>query len=748
MKTKTILLLAALTVCATTAANAQNIIPAPMHIETLGGKLDLANQLAITTQTNADNTSELEELVEYIENSPLKAARAKKKASKGFLKMEIDTAETLGNEGYNLQISQKGINIKAKTAAGLFYAFQTILQLAEENNYEHINAVNIKDMPRFKYRGMHLDESRHFSSKEFVKKQLDAMARYKMNRFHWHLTDGAGWRIEIKKYPRLTNFAAWRPYQTWKEWWTGGRLYCNENDTMACGGYYTQDDVKEIIEYARKRHITIIPEIEMPGHSEEVCAAYPLLACANDAYKNSDLCIGKEATFAFLEDVLEEIIELFPSEYIHIGGDEAEKTAWKTCPDCQKRMKDEGLESLDELQSYMIHRIEKFVNSKGRNIIGWDEILEGGLAPNATVMSWRGEQGGIKAAQAGHDVIMVPSSHCYLDFYQADPETQPEAIGGYTTLEKTYSYNPQPEELDSTQQQHIIGVQGNLWREYITTEQHTEYMLYPRIIAIAETGWTQPENKDWQDFRRRISKEIPRLKQKGYNPFTLSTDIEPEMKVDYQNKTIKVALDCERPGMQIRYTTDQSQPGPESPLYTDTLEVTGTIFLSAQAYNGETPEGRTLNTRIDCHKAIGKTVTLANPYSEKYPAAGEATLTDGYRGGKGYADGRWLGFLDTDLDATIDLGETTQIKYIALKAMQAKGPYVWLPKHVKLQISDNGTDFTDLATITHDISTEREEVLFHDFVWEGQATARYIRCIAPVVNIEGAWVFADEIVVQ
>ncbi len=744
MKLTTLLLSLSLLAGTATVA-AQDIIPLPQKVEVQKGKLSIGKPLNIVTNlTGADK----DDLVGFIQDSPLPVTCTGKNSSRNYLRLTIAPDAGHGDESYALTVTSRGAEVVAGTTAGLFYGFQSLLQLAEANDFKSIDAVSIEDAPRFQYRGLHLDDSRHFTSKEFVKKQLDALARYKMNRFHWHLTDGAGWRIEIKKYPRLTNFAAWRPYDTWKEWWRADRHYCDQDDPRAYGGYYTQEDVKEIVEYARQRHITIIPEIEMPGHSEEVCAAYPLLSCANDMYKNSDLCIGKEATFAFLEDVLTEVMALFPSHYIHIGGDEAAKSGWANCPDCQKRMKDEGLKDVDELQSYMIHRIEQFVNSHGRDIIGWDEILQGGLAPNATVMSWRGEEGGINAAKAKHDVIMTPGEFCYLDSYQADPSGEPEAIGGYLTLEKVYSYDPVPAELDPSERHYILGVQGNVWREYMPTEEHTEYMIYPRIIALSEVGWTEPQRKDWQDFRRRVNAEIPRLREMGYNAFALSTDIETPMRVDYAKREIKVALTCERLGVDIRYTLDGSEPSASSPVYKDSLTVTGTTLLAAKAFAGSEPVGKTLHTRIDCHKALGKPVTLGEPHSANYPASGAATLTDGYRGGKGYGDGRWLGFLNNNLDATIDLGAVTDINYIEMKSMQAKGPYVWLPQYVQLQVSDDGVNFKDIAKLTHDISTEREEVIFHDFVWNGQTRGRYVRCYAPIVDIDGAWIFVDEIVVQ
>lgn len=744
MKLTTLLLSLSL-LAGTGTAVAQDIIPLPQKVEVQKGKLSIDKPLNIVTNLTG---AEKDDLVGFIQDSPLAVTCTGKNSSRGYLRLTIDPDAGQGDEGYTLTVNSRGAEVVAATTAGLFYGFQSLLQLAEANDFKSIDAVSIEDAPRFKYRGLHLDDSRHFTSKEFVKKQLDALARFKMNRFHWHLTDGAGWRIEIKKYPRLTNFAAWRPYDTWKEWWRADRHYCEQDDPRAYGGFYTQEDIKEIVEYARQRHITIIPEIEMPGHSEEVCAAYPLLSCANDMYKNSDLCIGKEATFTFLEDVLTEVMALFPSHYIHIGGDEAVKSGWASCPDCQRRMQEEGLDGVDELQSYMIHRIEQFVNSHGRDIIGWDEILQGGLAPNATVMSWRGEEGGINAAKAKHDVVMTPGGFCYLDSYQADPSGEPEAIGGYLTLEKVYSYDPVPAVLAPSERHYILGVQGNVWREYMPTEAHTEYMIYPRIIALAEVGWTQPARKDWPDFRRRINAEIPRLVARGYNAFTLSTDVEMPMRVDLDARCIRLALTCERMGVDIRYTLDGSEPTASSPLYTDSLVITGTADVAARAFVGGEPVGKTVRDRIDFHKAIGKTVTLAEPYSQNYPASGEATLVDGYRGGKGYGDGKWLGFLNNNLDATIDLGEATDLSYIEVKSMQARGPYVWLPQYVQLQVSDDGVNFRDLARLTHDISTEREEVIFHDFIWTGHDKARYIRCYAPIVDIAGAWIFVDEIVVQ
>lgn len=407
-------------------------------------------------------------------------------------------------DAYRLEIEPKRITLRGSA----FYGVQTLMQLLDQDSVIACGVVN--DAPAFPYRGVHVDMSRHFRSVDFLKKQLDAMAMLKLNKMHLHLTDAAGWRMPIEAYPRLTSLAAWRPFETWKEWNAKGQHYGGEY-----GGFYTKDELRELVKYAADRHITLIPEIEMPGHSEEVVAAYPELGCANGGH---DLCPGKEETFRFLEQVLDETMEIFPSDLIHIGGDEAGKAAWHDCPDCQCRMAQEGINDVEGLQSYLIHRIEEYVNSKGRNIIGWDEILEGGLAPNATVMSWRGTQGGIDAINAGHDVIMTPGEACYLDYTQDAPFREPESIGGYLPLRKAYAYEP----LNGiSSPEHLLGIQANLWSEYIPTAEHAEYMYYPRTLAIAEIAWSNP-TKDYPDFLSRATVLNQNLKNRGYNVFDIT----------------------------------------------------------------------------------------------------------------------------------------------------------------------------------------------------------------------------------
>lgn len=437
----------------------------------------------------------------------------------------------LGPEGYELEITPKSVCIQAFKPAGLFYGVQTLRQLLPsgiesgqhimESGLLTLPCLKISDKPRFPYRGMHLDVGRHFFHKSFIKRYIDLLALHKYNTFHWHLTEDQGWRIEIKKYPKLTEISSYR-----KESLIGhARNLPHTFDGQRYGGYYTQEDIREIVQYAQQRYITIIPEIEMPGHCVAALAAYPELSCTGGPFEVSTIwgvhqdvyCAGNDAVFQFLEDVLSEVIDLFPGQYIHIGGDECPKTRWENCEKCQARIQTEGLKDENELQSYFIRRIEKFLLSKGRRLIGWDEILEGGLAPEATVMSWRGIQGGIEAAKQEHDVIMTPVSHCYFDYYQADPETEPLAIGGYTPLKKVYCFEPIPTGLTEEEAEHIKGAQGNVWTEYIKTSRYAEYMSVPRMTALSEVVWSRKELKDWENFNSRLEAFFERLKAINVN---------------------------------------------------------------------------------------------------------------------------------------------------------------------------------------------------------------------------------------
>ena len=660
-----------------------SVIPIPVKVELEKGCFHVDNR----TKIHIESSEAIQEnLLNLITQSPLRFVEYTDDIPRRnaiILRQIAKCEKRLNSEQYCLTITAKKITIEACTGTGLFYGLQTLCQLVSEN--KKIPQGTIVDEPRFAYRGMMLDVSRHFFDVDFVKKQIDAMAYYKMNHLHLHLTDAAGWRLEIKRYPLLTQKAAWRTHPTWKEWWNAERRYVEEGSDSAYGGYYTQDQIRDLVAYAQKRHITIIPEIEMPSHSEEVLAVYPELSCSQAPYKESDFCIGNEQTFEFLENVLTEVMELFPSEYIHIGGDEASKQSWKTCSLCQERMKNEGLNDVDELQSYLIHRIDSFLTAHGRKLLGWDEILDGGLAPNATVMSWRGNEGGLRAIRAGHRAIMTPGEYCYLDAYQDAPHTQPEAFGGYLPLKKVYAYEPLPDGLTASQEALLYGVQGNLFAEYIPTEEHLEYMMYPRMLAIAEVGWSSPENKDYECFYRRAQRATKYLQEIGYNTFDLSSEV-------------------------------GNRPGADQPI---------------------------------SHLAVGKKVSYVDgsAYYSGYAAGGDSALVDGWRGGWTYGDKRWQGFLGRKgVDAVIDLEALTSLSSISADFMQICGPGVFMPSEVIISVSTDGKEFSELHHIYKEVVHD-DSVSFCTLGWEGETQARYIRYQA-LRSHHGGFLFVDEIVVE
>jgi hexosaminidase len=497
-----------------TSQESVSIVPKPVSVK-VGDDAVQWDESVLVIAKSDDEKQVASMLKDYLEEEKYKVTVAESGDDEDKVILSTTPTDSLGDEGYALAVNEDGVNIAAQSGAGLFYGVASLLQLIQDD--KSIPFVDIVDYPRFPYRGLHLDVGRHMFPPSFVKKYIDLLARHKMNRFHWHLTEDQGWRIEIKKYPKLQEVGAFR-----KETLVGhsSRDHSNDKyDGQRYGGFYTQDEIRDIVQYATDRHVTIVPEIEMPGHAMAALASYPNLGCTGGPYEVATrwgvfpdvYCAGKEDTFVFLQDVLDEVMALFPGEYIHIGGDECPKVRWEKCPYCQKRIKTEHLKDEHELQSYFIQRIEKYINSKGRKIIGWDEILEGGLAPNATVMSWRGEEGGIDAAKQNHDVVMTPSKWCYLDHYQDTTGTEPLAIGGYLPVSKVYSYEPVPPQLSQEEAKHILGAQGNVWTEYMATPEHVEYMVYPRASAMAEVVWSPKGSRDYDDFLRRMDHHLKYL---------------------------------------------------------------------------------------------------------------------------------------------------------------------------------------------------------------------------------------------
>lgn len=571
-----------------------SIIPQPLSLKATSGNFPIEKKSVIYIDENDVSLMKIGEML----SAQLKLVTGFDVSIKKWSGAAIGNAiiltrqnasESLGAEGYNLIVTPGKVIITGLKPAGVFYGMQTLLQLLPvEGNRFYIPGVEIKDIPRFGWRGMMLDVGRYFYSVDFIKKYIDYLAMHKMNTFHWHLTEDHGWRIEIKKYPRLTDVSAWRQVTQYDK-------SPNQLDRNPHGGYYTQDQIRDVIAYAKDRFVNIVPEIEMPGHSLAALVAYPELSCSGGPLKIPDnwgiqkdvFCAGNEQTFKFLEDVLTEVADLFPSPIIHIGGDECPKDHWKTCPKCQERIKKEGLKDEHELQSYFITRIEKFLLTKNKRIIGWDEILEGGLAPKATVMSWRGIKGGIAAAKQHHDVVMAPTTFAYFDYYQGEPYLEPVAIGGYLPLDKVYSYEPVPEELSADEAVFIKGVQATVWSEYIHSAEKVEYMSFPRAAAIAEIGWSDPKLKNWEDFKRRLEMQYRRYENAGIN-YSASAYNVTYSSVKNPDGTATVTLKTNSYQPEIRYTTDSTEPTKNSTIYSSpfTIKLPGTV-KSAVYKNGK-----------------------------------------------------------------------------------------------------------------------------------------------------------------
>lgn len=666
-------------------------------------------------------------------------------------------------EAYELKVAGEGVTVKGATEAGVFYGIQTLrksLPVAVGANIS-LPAVDIKDAPRFAYRGAHFDTSRHFFTVDEVKTYIDMLALHNMNRMHWHFTEDQGWRIEIKKYPKLTEIGSKRSETVIGK--NSGKY-----DGVPHEGFYTQEEAKEIVKYAAERFITVIPEIDIPGHMQAALAAYPELGCTGGPYEvwkmwgvsEDVLCIGNDQSLKFLEDVFAELIEIFPSEYIHIGGDECPKVRWAQCPKCQARIKQLGLKSdakhtkEERLQSYVISHVEKFLNEHGRQIIGWDEILEGGLAPNATVMSWRGEGGGIEAAKQHHDVIMTPNTYLYFDYYQSkDTDNEPLAIGGYLPVERVYSYEPMPKSLTPDEQKYIKGVQANLWTEYIPTFSHAQYMVLPRWAALAEVQWSAPEKKDYANFLSRLPRLIQWYDAEGYNYAKHVFDVTAEFTPNTTDGTLDITLNT-LDDAPIHYTLDGSEPTAASPRAEGVVKVKENAVFSAKALR-PTGDSRVLTEKICFSKSSMKPIVANQPVNNQYKFNGESTLVDGLKGNGNYKTGRWIAFFKNDMDVTIDLQQSTEISRVALSTCVEKGDWVFDARGLTVEVSADGKNFTKVASESYPAMKEDDKngVYHHELTFD-PVQARYVRVIAPTEQSMPAWhggkgspafLFVDEI---
>jgi len=605
----------------------------------------------------------------------------------------------LGPEGYRLEVRPDGIFLEAAADRGFFNGLQTIYQLCPPAVFGRtavpaappaIPCLTAVDRPRFAWRGVLLDVSRHFFSKAFILELIDELAMHKMNVLHWHLTDDQGWRVEIKRYPKLVEVGAWRVDREDKHW--NSREPQKPGERATYGGFYTQDDIREVVAYAARRGVAVVQEIEMPGHCLAALASYPELSCSGGPFTvppggvwpiKDVYCPGNEAVFSFLENVLDEVLELFPSPVIHIGGDEVDKSTWKTCPKCRARMAAEGLRNEEELQSYFVKRVERHLNGRGRTLLGWDEILEGGLAPKAMVMSWRGTQGGISAARSGHDVVMTPTSHCYFDYYQGEAAFEPLAIGGFLPLGRVYAFEPVPAELSPEEAKRVLGVQANLWTEYVSNPDHARYMLYPRLAAMAEAGWSSGDRKSWDDFRTRLGRQLERYEAAGMNYARSLFAVRMRPKLEETKRTCLVAFEAESDRPEIRYTLDGTPPSPRSPVYSNPLHLKKSAVVKAGTFAGGKLLGPVTETRFASHQALGRAVALKNPYAGRYDGGGPFGLVDGLRGAASQSDGRWQGFEGADFEAVIDLGKVRRLRRVETAFLQNTSSWIFPPERVE-----------------------------------------------------------------
>ncbi|MBJ6367417.1 family 20 glycosylhydrolase [Snuella sp. CAU 1569] len=682
--------------------------------------------------------------------------------------VQFITANELAEEAYKLEVTSNHINISASANAGFIYGLETVRQLLPvaiespevvSNIDWVIPNVLIQDQPRFKWRGLMLDLSRHFFGKEYLKKTIDRLAMHKMNVLHLHLVDDQGWRIEIKKYPKLTEVGAWRVDQEHLAW--NARLATKPGEKGTYGGFLTQEELKELVAYAKTKNVEIVPEIEMPAHVTSAIASYPEYSClekpvgvpSGGLWPITDIyCAGKDSTFEFLQDILTEVMAIFPSKYIHIGGDEATKTNWKTCPHCQKRMKTEGLHDVEALQSYFVKRMEKFINAHGKKLIGWDEILEGGLAPDATVMSWRGVKGGVEAAKQGHDVVMTPGTHCYFDHYQGPQSYEPLAWGGFTPLSKVYTFDPVVDTMTPEEAKHVLGGQANLWAEFIPTEAQSEYMIYPRLAALSETVWSPKELRNWEDFSSRISTMFKRYKQLGINYAKSAYLVTSEAKVNIEEKVVDVVLKNEFPSADIRYTIDGSEVNASSEKYMKPIKLTKTTRIRASLFDEEQPVGKAFDETIKFHKAVGKRVEYKEKYSDSYQGAGAFGMVNALRGSKNFHDGQWQAWIGKDMEVTIDLENEETIHQVTVGTLENQGPGIYFPIAVEVYVSNDGKTFEKTGQIERRYAENSKSELKEFTVSFTERKARYVKVKA--INLKrapnggGTWLFVDEIIVD
>lgn len=720
------------------------LIPFPNQFEPKTGEFKFSKNTSIIS----DFTKLNEYFASEIERFSGVQINIEQSDFKNRIQFVLDTT-IINPEGYTIEVESELIKISSSTEKGIFLGMQTIFQMispniksAKSGNSFTIPCSIIKDEPAFSWRGLNLDCARHFMEKDFIKRYIDILAYYKFNTFHWHLTEDQGWRIEIKKYPKLTEIGAWR----------------KETDDSTYGGFYTQEDIKEIVEYAESRFINIVPEIEMPGHSLASLASYPENSCTGGPFEVTNIwgvhkdiyCAGREETFTFLQNILDEVIELFPGKYIHIGGDEAPKDRWKECSKCQARIKSEGLKDEHELQSYFIKRIVNYLHSKGKEVIGWEEILEGGLAPGVIVQSWLGYDGAVEAAKLGHYAIYSPTSHTYFDY---DPDN--------FNLELVYSFNPIPQELAKDERKFILGSEANMWSERAPQET-IDSKLFPRMLALSEVLWKDPHNSEYganyNEFYSRVQNHYADLTARGIKFGRESKIFEPKSSYDKTKREFTIEVIQGLKDLVIRYTTDGTEPNSNSNEYKKPIIVQNTSIIKIGAFRDNQKIGKISQLPFKFHKGLNATISLTKRYHEKYKASGQNALIDGIRGTDDFRDGNWQGYEGVDFEAIIDLGSEQTISKVESSFFFDSNSYIFLPENVVISLSLDGENYFDERKIINEIPQKNSEILIKNFTGKYDAKqAHYIKLKAESIKVcpdwhPGAnapsWLFVDEIVIE
>ncbi len=768
---------AALVSCTSIDNQSLTVVPYPNEVEINAGSFNVAGagfhysaEFDEATKNIINNMAAQLSLVTGIESATDENA-----AGEGFVFI-LD--KNIPEEAYELTVSKKAATVKASSLRGVNYAVQTIKQMlpveifgktAAADKVWSLPCVEISDAPRFGYRGMHLDVSRHFFDMDMVKKYLDIMEVHKLNTLHWHLTDDQGWRIEIKKYPKLTEVGSIR-----KETIIGhqSRFGAYDGTPYGEGFWYTQDQIKEIIDYAAAKGIDVVPEIDLPGHMLAALAAYPEFGCTGGPYDvwgrwgvaDDVLCAGNEKAMKFLEDVILEVADLFPYKYFHIGGDECPKVRWEKCPKCQAKIKELGLEDGEKykaehyLQSYVMNRMAKVLETKGKKVIGWDEILEGEVSNDLVVMSWRGASGGLEAARQGKDAIMTPNSHFYLDYYQsADVDTEPLGIGGYLPIDMCYSFEPYVDGMSDEEKAHIIGVQANLWTEYIATNEHLEYMLLPRMAALSEVQWCQSENKSWMRFKDNADELCRIYDVMGYNYATQIFDTAGEVNINKETGRVEVTLDGQG-GVPIRYTLDGSEPTEESALYTGPIEITESCVLTAKSLRDDY-KARPFKRTFEGHKAMGRLVKVTNEPHGPFVYNCPDQLTDGLRSkGSSYRSGEFVGWYAKPFEAVIEM-EGESYNTVTLSTIENRYDHIFGPVDMTISTSEDGEEYTEVAHADYEIKGGIHDGFgLREFTLTfPETTAKYLKVTANHLDKMPVWhegnghpsfIFVDEVIVK